>query len=66
MDGFEVARRIRALPGMEDTLLIAMSGYGRKEDRDAATEAGFNHYLVKPMDLDRLRQLLQEHFTASA
>jgi PAS domain S-box-containing protein len=66
MDGFEVARRIRALPGMEDTLLIAMSGYGRKEDRDAAAEAGFNHYLVKPMDLDRLRQLLQEHFTASA
>lgn len=58
MDGYEVARRLRAMPKLSGSLLIAMSGYGREEDRARARFAGFNEYLTKPMDLRRLRQLL--------
>ena len=59
MDGFEVARRIRAIPALADALLIAMSGYGREEDRAEAKRAGFDEYMVKPVDLDTLRDWLQ-------
>ncbi len=54
MDGFEVARRLRALPGLADALLIAMSGYGSAEDLAEGKRAGFNEYLVKPVDLKKL------------
>jgi len=60
MDGFEVARQIRAMPGMEKTLLIAMSGYGSAEDRATAKAAGFDDYLVKPIDLGTLRARLAQ------
>ena len=46
MDGNELARRIRAATG--DTLLVALTGYGRKYDRDRALASGFDHYFVKP------------------
>jgi len=59
MDGFEVARRIRAHPALAGALIIAMSGYGRDEDRAEAKRAGFDEYLVKPADLDTLHDLLQ-------
>jgi PAS domain S-box-containing protein len=59
MDGFEVARKIRAIPALTGALLIAMSGYGREEDRAEAKLAGFNEYMVKPVDLDTLRDWLQ-------
>lgn len=59
MDGFEVARRLRAMPEMAGAFLIAMTGYGRKEDRKHALEAGFGRHLVKPVDLDLLRQWLR-------
>jgi CheY-like chemotaxis protein/two-component sensor histidine kinase len=60
MDGFEVARQIRAMPALAGAFLIAMSGYGREEDRAEARLAGFDEYLVKPVDLDHLRDLLRE------
>jgi CheY-like chemotaxis protein len=56
MNGFEVARRIRALPGLADALLVAMSGYGSDEDLAEGKRAGFNEYLVKPVDLKKLRE----------
>lgn len=59
MDGFEVARRIRAMPELAGVFIIAMSGYGREEDRAEAQLAGFDEYLVKPVDLDQLRELLR-------
>lgn len=60
MDGFEVARRLRAMPGLAGVFIIAMSGYGREEDRVEADLAGFDDYLVKPLDLDYLRELLRK------
>lgn len=59
MDGFEVARKIRAIPGLSGAHLIAMSGYGREEDRAEAKRAGFDEYMVKPVDLAILRGWLQ-------
>ena len=59
MDGFEVARQLRATPALEKAFLIAMSGYGRDEDRVEARLAGFDEYLVKPINLDLLRDWLQ-------
>jgi len=59
MDGFEVARRLRGMPELSSLLLIAMSGYGRDEDRAEARRAGFDEYLVKPVELDHLRELLR-------
>ena len=59
MNGFEVARRIRALPGLADALLVAMSGYGSEEDLAEGKRAGFNEYLVKPVDLKKLREWIR-------
>ena len=58
MNGYEVARRLRQLPAMETARLVAITGYGREEDRRAALEAGFNLHLTKPVDPDRLKKLL--------
>ena len=58
MDGYEVARRLRALPGMDQVILIALTGYGQESDIRLAHEAGFNHHLVKPTDLESIENLL--------
>ena len=58
MDGYEVARRIRANPANRRMQLIALTGWGQDEDRQRSAAAGFNHHLVKPADVDQLRQLL--------
>lgn len=57
MDGYEVARRLRD-EHPNGLLLVAATGYGKKEDRRRATEAGFDHVLVKPISLDALLPLL--------
>ncbi|MDI1314590.1 ATP-binding protein, partial [Prosthecobacter sp.] len=59
MNGFEVARRIRAMPGFANALLVAMSGYGSAEDLAEGKRAGFNEYLVKPVDLKKLREWIR-------
>ena len=48
-DGHELARRLRALPGMADVPLVAVSGYGQARDRDLALAAGFDRHFVKPV-----------------
>ena len=58
MNGYEVARRIRAMPEMAEVFLVALTGYGREQDRNAALQAGFNIHLVKPLEPDRLQTLL--------
>ena len=58
MNGYELARRLRQLPGMEASRLVAMTGYGREQDQQAAHRAGFNLHLTKPVDPVRLETLL--------
>jgi len=57
-DGNELARRVRQLPQAAGSTLIAMTGYGRQQDRATALAAGFDHYLVKPVDTVRLAEIL--------
>jgi signal transduction histidine kinase/DNA-binding response OmpR family regulator len=58
MDGYEVARRLRARPGLERVDLVALTGYGQPEDRQRGKEAGFDHYLVKPARAETLLELV--------
>jgi len=57
MDGYEVARRIRASPRFSDVQLVALTGWGQEHDQQLSRAAGFDHHVVKPPDIDRLRQL---------
>ncbi|MDB6133270.1 MAG: hybrid sensor histidine kinase/response regulator [Verrucomicrobiales bacterium] len=59
MDGFEVARRLRAMPELSGVFLVALSGYDSAEDRSRAQAAGFDQYMVKPANLTLLREWLQ-------
>ena len=58
MDGYEVARQVRLLPGLEQVSVVALTGYARDPDRQPATDLGFAAHLVKPVDLDTLRRTL--------
>jgi PAS domain S-box-containing protein len=60
MDGYEVARRLRELPGADTLQIIAMTGYGTPEDRRRSTESGIDHHLVKPLDFAHLERLLSQ------
>jgi CheY-like chemotaxis protein len=59
MDGYEVARRLRAPDGPADLRLVAVTGYGAASDLQRSREAGFDEHLVKPIDLARLEQTLR-------
>ncbi len=61
INGYEVAMRLRALPETSQSLLVALTGYGRDEDRNRSREAGFNIHLTKPVCLDTLESLLTQH-----
>ena len=58
MNGYETARQIRKLPERQDLILVALSGWGRDEDRRHSAEAGFDHHFVKPMEVDAIENLL--------
>ncbi|WP_308602408.1 ATP-binding protein [Massilia sp. Dwa41.01b] len=58
MNGYELARKARALPRGAGMLLIAATGWGQEADKRLAVEAGFDHHLTKPIDFDKLRSLL--------
>jgi len=60
MDGYELARRIRQQERSGDLVLVALSGYGREEDRLKTREAGFDHHLVKPADVDKILGIVAE------
>jgi signal transduction histidine kinase/CheY-like chemotaxis protein len=60
MDGYEVARRLRAQERWRDLVVVALTGWGQEEDRLRTREAGFDHHLVKPTDLGALQSLLLE------
>lgn len=58
MDGYEVARRLRNHPQCKDVLLIAISGYGQESDRQRTQDAGFDAHLVKPVDIQKVQEVL--------
>ncbi|HEX9942621.1 MAG TPA: ATP-binding protein [Thermoanaerobaculia bacterium] len=58
LDGYQVAQRLREDPALAGVALIATSGYGQEDDKRRSKEAGFDHHLVKPVDLRRLREIL--------
>jgi CheY-like chemotaxis protein len=58
MDGHELARRLRAHPATSGALLVAVTGYGQAQDREASRRAGFDHHLVKPVDMGELERIL--------
>jgi PAS domain S-box-containing protein len=60
MDGYEVARRLRQQPGLENIRLAALTGWGQQEDRRRTAEAGFDHHLVKPLEPKALERLLAD------
>ena len=64
MDGIELAKQLRQQRSSKELLLIALTGYGRDEDKRRSLEAGFDSHLVKPVDLPALNALLAEHVPA--
>ena len=60
MDGYELARRLRADERGRDIVLVALTGYGQDEDRRDAIAAGFDHHLVKPVDVEQVRRLIAD------
>lgn len=60
MNGYELARRLRADPATSKAVLIALTGYGQAHDRVLTKTAGFDHHFVKPLDLDQLAGVLEQ------
>jgi len=60
MDGYEVARRLRAEPSLDRAVLVALTGWGSAEDRRRTKEAGFDYHLTKPVDGDVVADLLRQ------
>jgi CheY-like chemotaxis protein len=60
MDGHEVARRLRGRPEFGRALIVALTGWGQEQDRRKSEEAGFDRHLVKPVDPEALRKLLEQ------
>ena len=59
LNGYEIAKRIRADPAIKATMLVAVTGYGQMQDRALASAAGFDHHLVKPVEFKALQELLR-------
>jgi CheY-like chemotaxis protein len=58
LDGYEVCRRLRQQPWARAVVIAALTGWTRDEDKDRSQEAGFDHYLVKPIDPKALTELI--------
>ena len=66
MDGYAVATALRQIDDLADILLVAMTGYGQEQDRRRAFEVGFDHHLIKPIDLEVLQRLLWDERSSMA
>ena len=58
LDGYKVAQRIRQQAGLENVVLVALTGYGQDSDRQRSHDAGFDHHLVKPADFSEIEKIL--------
>jgi PAS domain S-box-containing protein len=65
MDGYEVARRLTDQPSLAGIRLVAVTGYGQRQDRQRSAESGFHAHLVKPVDASRLRAALEDLVSSS-
>jgi signal transduction histidine kinase/ActR/RegA family two-component response regulator len=63
MTGYELARRLRRQPGHLGAVFVALTGYGQERDRELSRQAGFDHHLVKPVDIAKLAQILTQAAT---
>jgi PAS domain S-box-containing protein len=59
LDGYAVARQLRATPRTAEALLVALTGYGQAEDREKAFAAGFDHHLLKPTEPAQVREMMR-------
>jgi DNA-binding response OmpR family regulator len=66
MNGYDVARAIRALPGMEKVFLVAITGWGSAEDRRRSMSAGIDEHLTKPVDISMIELLLATLWSRSS
>jgi CheY-like chemotaxis protein len=66
IDGNELARRLRTRTDTAGAVLIAVTGYGQAQDRAQTAAAGFDHHLVKPVDIDTLFSILKGKATSTA
>lgn len=66
MDGRQLAKRLRTMPQFADAVLIAITGYGQTHDRESAIAAGFDHYFVKPVNIEQLSEALSQNRISKA
>jgi len=66
LSGYDVARLLRAHPAGQKTMLVALTGWGQAEDRKRTTEAGFDHHIVKPADLDTIQRICNRDIVSAA
>jgi CheY-like chemotaxis protein len=59
MSGYDLARELRAARGTAATVLVAITGFSQPADRERAREAGFDDYYVKPVEISRLKGILE-------
>ncbi len=59
MSGYDLARRLKELPELAGTILVAVTGWGQEKDRQLSREAGFDHHLVKPVKLVQLLEIIE-------
>jgi CheY-like chemotaxis protein len=60
MNGYQLARELRQLPGYEDVPLVAVTGYSMFDDRERSKSAGFNAHMTKPIDPSALLELIEQ------
>jgi CheY-like chemotaxis protein len=60
MDGTELAQKLREMPHLQNTKMVALTGYGQASDKARSLAAGFDYHLVKPVDYENLKALLSE------
>ena len=61
MDGCELAMTLRANPDLSGLILVALTGWGQRGDKERIANAGFDHHLLKPLDLAALISILRSH-----
>jgi CheY-like chemotaxis protein len=62
MNGFDLCVRLKALPELAGTVFVAQTGWAGEEYRRRASEVGFEHFLVKPVALETLEEVLKDIF----